>query len=427
LKIDLVLSTNRSWRRAVARGKPYRSYAPTTLAQLAALVPPELGATVRLFDLTCEPDPPLDGDVLALSAITCGAPHAYALADAARTKGIRVVIGGAHATALPDEAEAHADAVVVGYAERSWPRLLADLAADRLERRYVDFQDPFAGCPVRIDRRPLRAKGYFVSASTEASRGCVNACGFCACPGMNTGGYHRRPVEDVLRDLEGAGRRVVFLDSNFGDDLRELRPLLEALRARGTRWYAGVTLRFALDPEAVALAASCGLAGVLVGFESVSEGSLRAVAKGFNAPADYVRAVSLLHDHGVRVLGCFVFGLDGDGPDVFERTVELVQRARIDLVRYAIATPFPGTRLHEALRAEGRIVETDWDLYDGEHVVFRPRGMTPERLYDGHRWAYRETYRLGKIFGRLLGAGPSPLMLAANLGFRHLAYTFDAR
>jgi radical SAM superfamily enzyme YgiQ (UPF0313 family) len=121
-----------------------------------------------------------------------------------------------------------------------------------------------------------------------------------------------------------------------------------------------------------------------------------------------------------------VFGLDGDGPDVFERTVELVQRARVDVVRYAIATPFPGTRLYETLRAQGRILATDWEQYDGDHVVFRPSGMTPDELRDGHRRAYRETYRVTRILGRLLGGRPSALMLAANLGFRHLAHTMDA-
>jgi radical SAM superfamily enzyme YgiQ (UPF0313 family) len=426
VRIDLVLSTNAGWRRAVARGKPYTSYAPTTLATLAALVPPDLHAEVRLIDLTCEPEPAtLEPDVLALSAITCGAPHAYALADAARAKGITVVIGGAHATALPDEAQAHADAVVVGYGERSWPRLLRDLAAGRLQRRYVDFADPFTVGPVRINREPLRAKGYFTWRTTETSRGCPHSCAFCACPGMNDGRYYLRPASDVLEEVAGMGRRVFFLDSNFGEEPERLKPLLEGLRDQGKRFYAGLTLRFASDRRSVALAAACGLSGVLIGFESVNVPSLHGVAKGFNDPQVYLEAVRLLHDHGILVLGCFVFGLDGDGPDVFERTVDLVQRARVDVVRYAIATPFPGTRLHEALRAQGRILETDWDLYDGDHVVFRPSGMTPEQLLDGHRRAYHETYRVTRILGRLRGGRPSALMLAANLGFRHLAYTMD--
>ena len=133
----------------------------------------------------------------------------------------------------------------------------------------------------------------------------------------------------------------------------------------------------------------------------MSERATRGAGKAFNQPARYVEAVRRLHDHGIRVLGCFAFGLDGDDASVFERTVELADRARIDIVRYAIVTPLPGTRLLADLEAQGRIVERDWERYDTEHVVFRPAGMTARQLHEGYRWAYRQTYRAGSIWRRL--------------------------
>jgi radical SAM superfamily enzyme YgiQ (UPF0313 family) len=60
--------------------------------------------------------------------------HAYEMADAFRRLRAPVVMGGPHATALPEEAAEHADAVVIGEAEDTWPRLLEDAAAGRLER-----------------------------------------------------------------------------------------------------------------------------------------------------------------------------------------------------------------------------------------------------------------------------------------------------
>ena len=125
------------------------------------------------------------------------------------------------------------------------------------------------------------------------------------------------------------------------------------------------------------------------------------------------------------MLGCFTFGLDGDDGSVFERTVELADRARIDIVRYSIVTPLPGTRLLADLEAQGRIIDRDWERYDTEHVVFRPGGMTAERLHDGYRWAYRQTYRAGSIWRRLAGRHFTPVTLAANLSFRDIAYHAD--
>jgi radical SAM superfamily enzyme YgiQ (UPF0313 family) len=228
-----------------------------------------------------------------------------------------------------------------------------------------------------------------------------------------------------MEELTALGRSVLFLDSNFTGNPDRVRPLWEDLRHARIRWYCAASLRFASDPELVDLAAACGCRGVLIGFESINEASLRSSLKAFNHPREFSDAVARLHRHRIGVLGCFVFGLDGDRSDVFERTVDFVSRAKIDLVRYAVATPFPGTRLHERLQREGRLISRNWEEYDTEHVVFQPLRMTPEQLCEGHRWAYRETYKLSGILSRLR-ARSFPLSLMANLGFRRLAFAFDS-
>jgi radical SAM superfamily enzyme YgiQ (UPF0313 family) len=426
LKIGLVLSTNASYRRAVARGRPYRSWAPATLAVLAALVPAELKAYVRTFDLVRQklPDDLDRYDLVGISTITCGAPFAYQLADRLRSRGVAVVMGGAHPTALPEESLLHADAVVVGYGERTWPRLVRDFAEGRLQPRYRDFGDPFTAAVPFMDRSQLKGKGYFFNRVVEFSRGCPNGCSFCSVSGMNDGNVYRRDRRQVMEELAALGRSVLFLDSNFTGNPDRARLLWEDLRNARIRWYCAAALPFASDPDLVDLAAACGCRGVLMGFESLNEASLSSSGKSFNHPREYEDAVARLHGRGIPVLGCFVFGLDGDGADVFERTVDFVSRAKIDLVRYAVATPFPGTPLHERLQREGRIISRDWEEYDTEHVVFRPLRMTPQQLSEGHRWAYRETYRPSRILSRVR-ARTFPLGIMTNLGFRRLAFTFD--
>jgi radical SAM superfamily enzyme YgiQ (UPF0313 family) len=73
---------------------------------------------------------------------------------------------------------------------------------------------------------------------------------------------------------------------------------------------------------------------------------------------------------GVMINGSFVFGMDGDGPDVFDRTVDWAVENSIETATFHIMTPYPGTALYQRIAAEGRILHRGWNLYDTRHTVF---------------------------------------------------------
>jgi len=108
--------------------------------------------------------------------------------------------------------------------------------------------------------------------------------------------------------------------------------------------------------------------------------------------------VRRLHDAGVMVNASFVFGMDDDGPDVFDRTVAWAIEQGVETATFHVMTPYPATALHARLEAEGRILHRDWDRYDTRQAVFRPRGMTIPELEAGYRRAYRDFYRWGAIW-----------------------------
>jgi hypothetical protein len=225
--------------------------------------------------------------------------------------------------------------------------------------------------------------------------------------------------------LGGAGYAAIGTEGSTGPRLF----CLSGSVARPGLYEAefGITLR-----ELLELAARSGCAGLLMGLESLCEASLGQTGKGFNDPERYTAMVADLHRHDISLMGCFAFGLDGDTPDVFEETARFAIEAAIDLPRFAIVTPFPATPLHRRLEAEGRILHRNWELYDAQHVVFRPLHMTPEQLQQGHERAWRQTYSLGAIASRLWRARVAPqVSLAANLGYRfyarnlHRFYTCD--
>ena len=135
-----------------------------------------------------------------------------------------------------------------------------------------------------------------------------------------------------------------------------------------------------------------------------------------------------LHRRGIMVMGCFAFGADEDGPDVFKRTVDLCIEAKIDLPRFSIITPFPGTEFYRELEAEGRIVEHDFAMYDVEHCVYQPKQMTKEELEAGIAWAWKETYSWKNIWKRLdltKFRTMKSLYMLVNIGYRKYAKEFE--
>ncbi len=115
-------------------------------------------------------------------------------------------------------------------------------------------------------------------------------------------------------------------------------------------------------------------------------------------------------------------GCDPDDESIFERTVGFVEKSGMDLVKYSILTPLPGSYLFEKFKKEKRLLTLNWELYDGEHCVFLPRNLSPEKLEEGLRWAYRITYRFSSILKRTLRKGsPFPHAFLANLVFKKLS------
>lgn len=427
MRIALVSPKGPLYRhRGGAFGKSLR-YQPLTLTTLAALVPPELGASLTLYDEGIGDLPsPLDADLVGITVITGNAPRAYELAERLRAEGKTVVLGGPHVTLLPEEAARHADAICVGYAEDSWPQLLRDYAAGRLQPRYVQAADfsldrsdmPFAR------RDLLDGRRYLTQAVFEATRACGHDCEFCVAPSAWGRRQYQKPVDWVVRDIQQFGaRKLIFVDLNLVSDKTYARELFTALMPLKVQWFGLSTVLIAHDDDLLELMARSGCRGLLLGLETVTAASLGDARKSFNQSVGYTGLIRRLHSLGIAVQGCFVFGLDHDTPAVFDDTVAFAIDAGIDLPRFAVLTPFPGTPLHRRLQSEGRILTQDWSLYDGQHVVFQPLRMSVRELAQGHERAWRRVYGVRAIARRLWRARNfQPLALTANFGYRFYAH-----
>ncbi len=405
-------------------------YAPITLALLAALVPKELNAEVVIYDETAEAIPlDNDADVIAITCITGTSSRCYKFADYFRSTGKTVIIGGVHPSLMPEETAKHADAVIIGLGEKTFPQVLLDIKNGCLKQFYRD-----EGC-TDISKRPLprkdllKKKKYITLNTVEAVRGCNHTCTFCAYPAAFGKRVITRPIEDVIAEIKSfKGKEVIFPDVNLIADTKYAKELFTALIPLKKWWMGLTTTAIGHNDELLNIFQKSGCKGLLIGFESVNQETQQGINKGVNHVEEYTSLMEKLHRKGIMVMGCFAFGADEDGPDVFKRTVDLCIKAKIDLPRFSVITPFPNTEFYRELEAQGRIIERDFAMYDVEHCVYKPKQMTKQELENGIAWAWKETYKWKNIFKRLdltkIKTIKSIYMLV-NIGYRKYAKEFQ--
>ena len=346
-----------------------------------------------------------EADLVAITAMTPLAPRGYEIADQFRRQDKKVVIGGIHASWLPEEAKAHADSVVVGEADEIWPRILEDVEKGELLPFYRQ-QEKTDLSRLPVPRRDLfPRKGYLFHNLVQTTRGCPFDCEFCSVTALHGKSYRVRPVDEVekeIQSLERAMAYIFFVDDNLVGNIAHARKLLEMLSHHRLRWISQGPIHIAEDQELVASMASAGCHGLFIGFESLREENLTVMGKRINRVAGYEEGIRRLHDAGIGVYASFVFGYDYDDLSVFDEFLEFAHRNRIDGAFLPILTPFPGTRIHQRLKQEGRLLTEDWSKYDMATVVFQPKRMTVDQLQEGFWKVNRSFYSPSSILKRVL-------------------------
>jgi radical SAM superfamily enzyme YgiQ (UPF0313 family) len=405
--------------QARRRSKVSRYFRHTRLSLLtvAAATPP--GWEVSIVDEYVSPiDFSQSYDCVGVSFMTAGAPRAYEIADAFRGRGIKVVAGGYHPSFRPQEVLRHFDSVCIGDAEPSWPTMLRDLENDRLKPVYQSGPG-YSLTDLPIPRRDLLNKSSYLTRNTvQTSRGCRNRCDFCSVSAFHSATYRHRPVEQVIAEIRNlSGKLLIFIDDNIAADRAYALELFEALKGLDRNWFSQAELNIARDPELLDAAAESGCRGLFVGLESLSDENLRDVHKGFCRAEEYLGSIETLHKRGIAVEAAFIFGMDNDTTEVFDRTLEFLNESAVEVAQLTMVTPFPGTPLYEELEREGRILTRDWKYYDFNHVVFRPRRMSPEELQAGTDKLVEEFYSYKAMARRIRAAFQN---LGVSMTFRYV-------
>lgn len=348
---------------------------PRWLYVLAAATPEEFGDPV-IWDETLEHFDPAQvqpGDVVGIGVHTGNALRGYEVGNLARQRGAWVVYGGIHSTLYPEEIleRGAAHAAVKGDGDQVWAQAIRDCVKGSPKQIYDGGKVP----PEHFmaARWDLLPKSAYMWASVQTVRGCPKHCSFCSV-WRTDGQKPRQRTSDVVIDeivqLRRLGFRFIALaDDNFypvsftdiklaerqGNaekvaNFKAIRTERFELMARladlpsDMNFFTQITMEAAEDPEFLAAMKKARIRGALVGVEAVTPAGLKEVYKDFNyAGEELVTRLKTFREHGVHVLGSFIFGLNSDRAETFEATQMLARRSNLTFAQFVMLTPFPGT------------------------------------------------------------------------------------
>jgi len=216
--------------------------------------------------------------------------------------------------------------------------------------------------------------------------------------------YRFRSAENVMGELNAVkSRSIFFCDDNFAAAPKRTYKLLDLLLKNNIRdWACQVRCDVTGDDRMLGLMAKAGCSAVCVGFESVNEKTLQAYDKK-QTVNQIIDAISAFHKRNIKVHGMFVIGGDDDNIKTVWDTFKFAIKQKIDTIQMMILTPFPGTKVYRDLESQKRIFTKDWDLYDGQHIVFMPKLLSAKELQFNVLRAYTKFYSLSRSISLLLG------------------------
>ncbi len=379
-----------------------------------------------------------ESDVIGLSVITRTAPPSYEAARIIRSRNPRakIIFGGPHISALPEEALQFGDVAVLNEGDRtilellerfeeSWEKpFLADVQGIAYRDGAYRNGDEIISTPRRpfLRREELNELPFPVYSSSVlrrithqticTSRGCPYGCEYCSVI-QNFGRGYRcmsvdRTVDLIRHHLKQTRAPIFFADDNFTANRRRVKSILDRCRKEGIRlppWGCQSRVEAAFDDELLDIMVKSRLNTIMVGFESVNDETLALYGKDSTHEKNR-EAMGRFHAKGIYVHGMFVLGSDADTSQTIDQTIAFAKEMNLDTAQFFALTPVPGPPWTEKMKAEGRVLTQAWHLYDAQHVVLRPKLMTPAELQDGIYRAFREFYSPREGLRRLFVNAP---------------------
>ena len=399
---------------------------PLGLITVAALLPEKWD--FRLVDCNAEDVTEDDwawADIVLLSGMLVQKSAFLSLIREAKTRDKLVAVGGPYVSSVPDDfKKAGADFIIIGEGEVIIPEFVAALEKGEKGGLFDAGEAKADMSTTPIPRYDLLNFDHYSEMSLQFSRGCPFLCEFCDIIVL----YGRRPrtksPEQVVAEMQriydlGWRRSMFVVDDNFIGNKKNVKPVLEAMAV----WQEANDYPFSLtteasvnlgdDPELLKLMVKAYFGVVFLGIETPDADSLALTKKSQNIRRPMMKQIHAISEAGLRVMGSFIIGFDGEKAGAGQRIAAFVDEAEIPHVMVSMLQALPLTHLMDRLRTEGRVLDADEhaNLHQScltNFVPTRPLQELAREHVECNMWLYEPKNFLRRTYRHCLGLGKRP-------------------
>lgn len=387
------------------------AHVPLGMLTVAAMMPKEWH--IKLVDMNVEKlcEEHLKwADLVFIGAMVVQKESVSEVLDLCKRHGKKTIAGGPLFSSVPD-VYPDIDHLVLNEAEITFPMFLKELQQGIARRIYKSEEKPDI-TQTPLPRWDLINMSYYASMSIQFSRGCPYDCEFCDIVKLNGRRPRVKTSEQMIREFDalynmGWRGRCFIVDDNFIGNKVKVKAVLRDLmvwqqdRKFPFSLFTEASVNLADDQELMNLMTAAGFDSVFLGLETPAEECLLECGKHQNTAKDLVEAVKTIQRNGMEVMGGFIIGFDNDPPNIFERQISFIQSSGVVKAMIGLLNAIPGTRLHQRLMQEGRLIDScTGDNCDGT-LNFIPK-MDAETIRAGYQAVLNNIYSPREYYQRVM-------------------------
>lgn len=370
---------------------------------LASLLPK--GWTCEICIETIEKIPfDTDADVIGIGGMGHAANRGKDIAIEFKKRGKIVFMGGPMVSLVPDLAKEFCDAVMIGDSELTISELCHDIENGKLQPFY---EKPLQSLSFPLPRYDLvlnKKIGDFLP--VQAGRGCPNSCKFCSIYCIYRTKYLKRPIDEVIRDIEyikSLGfKKFLLIDDNIVADEEYMLELCRRIKPLKMKWMSQCAIQIAENKELLKAVADSGCYTLSFGLESICKSNLESFHKTWCNPEKYAEIIKTVTDAGIEVASEMIVGAEGDTKESLMQTVDFIKKTDIIAPKFYCLTPIPGTDLHKEMKEKGVITNYDYFAYKPSISVLNTENLKAEEITSYYWKVYEKLYTIPSILKRTI-------------------------
>jgi len=348
-------------------------------------------------------------DVVGITSVTPSIYEAYKVAETAKKvrEDCTVVLGGPHATFMPRETMEeckYIDIIVRGEGEETTRELIENIekGAPLNEVKGITFREKNGIIDTEprlfiknIDNIPFPSRDLLpmhlykfngVKYTTMlTSRGCPFKCSFCSSSRLFGGYWRGRSPENVLEEMktvyeEYGIRNIEFMDDTFTLNQERAEKICDEIIKQGWDISWGASSRVdTLSKKLVEKMKKAGCWIIFLGIESGSQKILDAIGKRITLE-QVKKAVKILKDAGIQVLGSFIIGFLQDTTETIKETIKFAKSLNLNYAEFSILTPYPGTPIFDYAKKNNMLLTENWSKYTAIEPIVKIEGASEKEI-----------------------------------------------